>query len=258
MVPNVIWNMRYLRHLYMCGHKTLACLQFDTLEHLQTLSEVHVNSWKQNNSTKLVSLRKLGIRGNLSSDTRAFFKSLAALPQLQSLNLHAEDAEFPSLAQLASLHSLVKLHLSGRIPLFPMPEEFPPTLSQLTLEFSRLEQKSIDILAKLPRLETLRLKAQSYREADLTISVNGFAQLEFLEFNSLDSLQNFNVEGDAIPRLRNFRIANCKGLIMLPAGMKNVTSLHELEVEEMPKVFVDRLRGDDFHKVQHISSLTFI
>ncbi|KDP22480.1 hypothetical protein JCGZ_26311 [Jatropha curcas] len=256
IVPNVIRNMIYLRHLYMCGHE-LGYLQIDTLKHLQTLTEIHVEGWKHNKSRSLLSLRKLGIRGNLNLNTDDIFKSLAELSQLQSLNLRAEQSGFPSLAQLASLRCLSKLHLRGRIAQSPRIEEFPPSLSQLTLEHTRLKQESIETLEKLPELLVLRLKAQSYSKEKLAISGNGFPQLKFLEFNSLGSLEELNVEQGALPRLRSLRIIKCMGLKMLPEELKCLTTLQELHIEEMPKVFVERLRGGDLHKVQHISSIIF-
>ncbi|KAF5731034.1 putative disease resistance protein [Tripterygium wilfordii] len=258
IVPNVIWKMKNLRHLCMCGNKYGGCLQIDTLQNLQTLSEIHLDRWKQNNSSNLTSLRKLGLRGNFNTDTTAIFNSIVELIQLQSLYLRAEDAEFPPLTQLSSLRRLVKLHLRGEITHFPSLQEFPPNFSQLTLEHTSLSQGSIEILEKLPKLEVLRLKARSYNGETLAISANGFPQLEVLELDSLESLQEWSVEAGAMPRLIRLRIFNCKGLKMFPEEMKLLTALHELEIKEMPKVFVDRVRGGDFHKVQHIPAIIYI
>ncbi|KAH8513137.1 hypothetical protein H0E87_006434 [Populus deltoides] len=257
IIPDVICNMKNLRHLYMCGHSG-GHLRIDTLKHLQTLTEIDVSRWKQNNTADLVSLRKLGIRGNLCSDTIKIFDSISALLQLRSLYLRAEGAEFPLLVQLGSLRSLIKLHLRGGISQLPSQQDFPPNLSQLTLEHTQLEQESIVILEKLPKLSILRFKAESYSKEKLTISADGFPQLEFLEFNSLESLHEFNIEENAVPRLESFLIVNCKGLRMLPEEMRFVATLHKLVIEEMPKVFVDRLQGEDLHKVQHIPLIKFI
>jgi disease resistance protein RPM1 len=133
--------------------------------------------------------------------------------------------------------------LRGGISQLPSQQDFP----QLTLEHTQLEQESI-----------LRFKAESYSKEKLTISADGFPQLEFLEFNSLESLHEFNIEENAVPRLESFLIVNCKGLRMLPEEMRFVATLHKLVIEEMPKVFVDRLQGEDLHKVQHIPLIKFI
>ncbi|WCJ36412.1 Disease resistance protein (CC-NBS-LRR class) family [Euphorbia peplus] len=250
-VPNVISCMTSLRHLYMSGYRN-GYLHIDTLKNLQTVSSIHADGWMCNTrSANLICLRKLGIRGSLS--TRNIFGSLADLKQLQSLKLHAEGtAGFSKLDGLASLMLLSKLHLKGKISEFPTPQHFPPNLSQITLEYTCLEQDSISVLEKLPNLVVLRLKARSYSKEELGITANGFHQLELLELSSLVEVEQVNVEEGAMTRLRSFRIVNCKGLKMVPEELKSVTSLQELHIEEMPKVFIDRLRGHDFHKVQHI------
>ncbi|MBA0768944.1 hypothetical protein Gotri_017715 [Gossypium trilobum] len=258
IIPNVIWKLIKLRHLYMCGHKYGGPLRVDTLLHLQVLSEINVEKWMQNNPAKLTSLRKLGIRGNFSFKATEIFNSILALVQLQSLYLRAEDADFPPLTQLSALQNLIKLHIRGTVRKLPSSHEFPPNLSQLTLEHTHLKQDSVRVIENLPRLLILRLKAHSYDGQKMTISINGFPQLEFLEFHSLESLEELYLEEGAVLRLRSFRIINCVNLKMLPEGMKSLGALRELDIEEMPKAFVDRVRAEDFYKVQHVPSILFV
>ncbi|MBA0741032.1 hypothetical protein Gogos_014206 [Gossypium gossypioides] len=243
IIPNVIWKLIKLRHLYMCGHKYGGPLRVDTLLHLQVLSEINVEKWMQNNPAKLTSLRKLGIRGTFSFKATEIFNSILVLVQLQSLYLRAEGADFPPLTQLSALQNLIKLHIRGTVRKLPSSHEFPPNLTQLTLEHTHLKQDSVRVIENLPRLLILRLKAHSYDGQKMTISVNGFPQLEFLEFHSLESLEELNLEEGAVLRLRSFRIINCVNLKMLPEGMKSLGALRELDIEEMPKAFVDRVRG---------------
>lgn len=255
-IPNVIWKLTKLQNLYMCGHKYGVPLRIDTLHHLQTLSEINVEKWMQNNPTNLTSIRKLGIRGNLSLKATEIFNSIVALVQLQSLYLRTEDADFPLLTQLSALQNLVKLHMRGKIRQLPSSQEFPPNLSQLTLEHTHLKQASVGILEKLPRLLILRLKTRSY-DGEKTV-ISGFPLLEFLELHSLESLEELNIEEGAMPRLRSFRIINCGNLKMLPEGTSSLGALRELDIEEMPKSFVDRVQGEDFYKVQHVPSILFM
>ncbi|XVF11304.1 hypothetical protein REPUB_Repub08aG0015100 [Reevesia pubescens] len=257
-IPNVIWKLTKLRHLYMSGHKYGGPLRIDKLQHLQALSEINVEKWMQNNPTNLTSLRKLGIRGNFSLKANEIFNSIVALVQLQSLYLRTEDADFPSLSQLSALPNLVKLHMRGKIRQLSSSHEFPPNLSQLTLEHTHLKQASVGILENLPRLLILRLKARSYDGDKMAVSISGFPQLEFLEFHSLESLEELNLEEGAMLRLRSFRIINCGNLKMLPEGMRSLSALRELDIENMPKSFVDKVRGEDFYKVQHVPSILFV
>ncbi|OMO94806.1 Disease resistance protein [Corchorus capsularis] len=257
-IPNVIWKLKRLRHLYMCGHKYGGPLRIDTLQHLQAVSEINVQRWMQNDPANLTSLRKLGIRGNFSLNATQIFNSIMALVQLESLYLRTEEADFPSLTQLSALQNLVKLHMRGTIRQLPSPQQFPPNLCQLTLEHTHLQQESVGILEKLPRLLILRLKARSYDGEKMEISVSGFPQLEVLELVSLESLEELNLEEGGVLRLRSFRIIKCEKLKMLPEGMKTLTTLRELDIELMPKSFVDRIRGEDFYKVQHVPSILFV
>ncbi|XVE63835.1 hypothetical protein DITRI_Ditri07aG0052800 [Diplodiscus trichospermus] len=257
-IPNVVCKLTKLRHLYLCGHQYGGPLQIDTLQHLQVLSEINVHKWMQNNPRNLTSLIKLGIRGNFSLNANEIFNSIVALVQLQSLYMRTENADFPSLTQLAALGNLVKLHMRGTIRQVPSLQEFPPNLSQLTLEHTHLKQDSVGILEKLPRLLILRLKARSYDGEIMAISVGGFPELEFLELHSLESLKELNLEEGAMRSLRSFRIINCGNLKMLPEATKSLCCLRDLDIEQMPKSFVDRVRGEDFYKVKHVPSILFV
>ncbi|OMO52241.1 hypothetical protein COLO4_37320 [Corchorus olitorius] len=85
----------------------------------------------------------------------------------------------------------------------------------------------------------------------MAISVSGFPQLEVLELVSLESLEDLNLEEGAMLRLKNFRIIKCEKLKMLPEEMRSLTALRELDIEAMPRSFVNRIRGEDFYKVRH-------
>ncbi|XP_015877805.3 probable disease resistance RPP8-like protein 2 [Ziziphus jujuba] len=257
-LPNVLWKLKNLRHLYKNAYPFNDLLRIDTLRHLQTLSDLEVEDWKQANPAHLINLRKLGLRGSFSRDKNKIFNSLSKLMSLQSLFLHTQDCVFPSLSQLSFLGRVIKLHLRGGIAELPNPHEFPPNLTQLILHQSRLSNDPMEILKKLPYLFALRLKASSYSGRTLEVSADGFHQLEFLELEFLECLQELNVEENALPKLRSFQISNCRGLRMIPEEIKSVTTLKELEIKEMPIRFVDRLQGEDRYKVQHVPSITIL
>lgn len=259
-IPNVLWKLKNLRHLYKNALPFAYCnrLQIDTLRHLQTLSDLRVEDWKQTNADHLINLRKLGLRGSFGGDKAMIFNSLSKLLHLQSLFLQTEDLVFPSLSQLSSLRRVIKLHLRGGIRELPSSDEFPPNLTQLVLNQTRLSNDPMEILKKLPYLFVLRFKAYSYSGKTLKVSADGFHQLEFLELESLEILDDVNVEESALPKLKSFRICNCRGLRMMPEAIKSVTTLNEVEIKEMPDRFIDRLRGEDYYKVRHVPSITFL
>ena len=193
--------------------------------------------------------------GSIATNSGEIFNSLANLPNLHSLSLKSMDSLFPSLSALSHLRGVIKLHLSGEIRKLPNTHEFPPNLNQLILHQSHLENNPLEILEKLPYLFVLRLKHSSYRGKKLKFSANGFPQLEYLELEYLDFLEELEVEESAMPKLRSLQITYCKKLRMLPEEIKSITTLQELVFEGMPRRFIDRLQGEDHHKVQHVSSI---
>ncbi|KAB2596506.1 disease resistance protein RPP8-like [Pyrus ussuriensis x Pyrus communis] len=255
MVPDVLWKMKSLRHLYMYLHAFTGKLRIDTLQHLQTLAGINVDSLRGINSANLISLRKLSLTGSFITNRAEIFGSLANLLNLHSLSLESIDNFFPSLSALSCLRCVIKLHLSGGIRKLPNTHEFPPNLNQLILHQSRLENNPLEILEKLPYLFVLRLKHSSYRGKKLKFSANGFPQLEYLELEFLDSLEELEVEESAMPKLRSLQITYCQKLRMLPEEIKSLTTLQELVFEGMPRRFIDRLQGEDHHKVQHVPSI---
>ncbi|KAM1471294.1 hypothetical protein FF1_041702 [Malus domestica] len=254
-VPDVLWKMKSLRHLYMYVCPFAGKWRIDTLQHLQTLAGINIDSLRGINSANLISLRKLRLAGSFATNRAEIFYSLANLLNLHSLSLKSMDSLFPSLSALSSLRHVIKLHLSGGISKLPNPHEFPPNLNQLILHQSRLENNPLEILEKLPYLFVLRLKHSSYRGKKLKFSANGFPQLEYLELEFLDSLEELEVEESAMPKLRSLQITYCQKLRMLPEEIKSLTTLQELVFEGMPRRFIDRLQGEDRHKVQHVPSI---
>ncbi|XP_068330013.1 disease resistance protein RPP8-like [Pyrus communis] len=253
--PDVLWKMKSLRHLYMYVHPLVGKWRIDTLQHLQTLVGINVDSLRGINSANLISLRKLRLTGSFATNRAEIFDSLVNLLNLHSLSLKSMDYLFPSLSALSSLRHVIKLHLSGGISKLPNPHEFPPNLNQLILHQSRLENNPLEILEKLPYLFVLRLKHSSYHGKKLKFSANGFPQLEYLELEFLDSLEELEVEESAMPKLRSLQITDCQQLRMLPEEIKCITTLQELVFEGMPRRFIDRLQGEDHHKVQHVPSI---
>lgn len=63
-----------------------------------------------------------------------------------------------------------------------------------------------------------------------------------------------------MPSLCRLEITDCNKLEMVPDGLKFVSTLQELEIRWMPRAFKHRLEegGEDFYKVQHVPSITFL
>ncbi|KAK3220687.1 hypothetical protein Dsin_014657 [Dipteronia sinensis] len=257
-IPNIICKMRDLRHLYMNSSDFTGKLRIDTLKNLQTLTLIHINNLELKNIGKLLNLRKLGVELDVDSNVKRFFKSIARLEQLESLQLLNVIGVFPSLLGLSRLHRLTKLCLDGQIRMLPLAQEFPPNISQLTLRNSFLGMMDpMSVLKQLPKLSILKMKTQSYQGYQMAIPAGGFPQLKFLELERFSLLQKLTIEDGAMPRIRHFRLSLCPYLLELPVGIVSATTLQELEICSMQSEFVNRLRGEDSYKVKHIPSVTF-
>ncbi|KAJ9704352.1 hypothetical protein PVL29_002762 [Vitis rotundifolia] len=212
-VPVLIQKMENLRHLSLFYYTTDSkpLLQIDTLRNLQTLSGIYFSDWQQNDTSDFTSLRKLKI--NVDDATGAeFSNSIATLANLRSLYLEAVGPDFiiPCFVMNSWLH-LSKLQMKGFIPMLPKAHEFPPSLTQLTLEHAELGHDHMEILEKLPKLLIFRLRnGAKYLEKEMQVSADGFPQLKILQLSGLrraPSLLNINKGG--MPKLTHLQIFEC-------------------------------------------------
>ncbi|RVW93370.1 putative disease resistance protein [Vitis vinifera] len=111
-----------------------------------------------------------------------FSNSIAKLENLRSLYLKASHFSGVPSFDMSSLLHLSKLHMERSIGQL---HEFPPNLTQLTLEDTELDYDPMVILEKLPKLLTLRLRMWSYRGWEMQVSADGFPQLKILQLSDL-------------------------------------------------------------------------
>ncbi|RWR84273.1 Disease resistance protein [Cinnamomum micranthum f. kanehirae] len=199
-LPNEIWNLEQLRHLSCYGFRTDEHPKLKKLRNLQTL-KLSAGSWIGDGLGKLSNLRKLGIRGNLSSHRMALSHSIDKLSNLQSLKLH-DGHSIPPFESFSLHLGLYKMHLDGRIQRLPI---LPPNLTELTLQNSLLRPDAISTLEKLPCLEILRLLHKSYDGKRMICSQGGFPCLEFLTLSELP-LECLNVKEGAMRSLKTVEL----------------------------------------------------
>ncbi|KAF8406549.1 hypothetical protein HHK36_008637 [Tetracentron sinense] len=271
-MPNVIWKMEQLRHLYLSGTIGSKDLRLDTLRNLLTLSEINGGNWIEKDLKVMTNLRKLGlnyierpehVEGVLRSP---IFRS----DQLYSLYMHFStfswpiDKESSNLEPLSHCQRLSKLRLDGTIEKLVQEDfQFPPNITKLTFSYSYFKHDPMAMLHNLPSLRVVRLYRDPYIGKEMICSAQGFPKLEFLELWDLPELEEWRVEEGSMPSLRQLKIMDCKKLRMLPQGLRFVTTLKELQISSMPEEFCDRLRaidglgrqGEDFYKVQHIPNI---
>ena len=130
----------------------------------------------------------------------------------------------------------------------------------------------METLEKLPNLKILCFRhamektskntsvgRASFNGKNMVCSERGFPLLQSLLLSKLYYLEEWRVEEGAMPSLCCLEIECCRGLKMIPNGLKFITTVLELEIKRMPKSFKDRLNegGPNFDKVKHVPSLVF-
>ncbi|EOY17928.1 Disease resistance protein RPP8 isoform 2 [Theobroma cacao] len=279
-IPNVLSKLQRLRHLVLTGNwKNLQnnwpeiqrCCQVNSLKNIETLKYVRIENLTENNALlKLTNIRSLGIQFGRSEDVEAILKSPSfGLHRLRSLRMELEGSiPFPELEQLSQCHHLSKLLLDGQIQedtnsSHHVLEFLPTNICKLTLWSSCINEDPMPVLEKLPHLRILIFQSSSYTGTKMSCSVNGFPQLDSLEIYG-SNLAEWQIEEGAMPCLRSLYLATVPGLKMVPEGLRYITTLQELYLQDMNRSLGERIRvrdgreGEDFYKVRHVLSIQII
>ncbi|KAL4351192.1 hypothetical protein GQ457_06G024030 [Hibiscus cannabinus] len=241
-VPNVIWRMEQLRHLYLpqeCNLKTKLKLKLSTMRHLQTLVNFNSKSCFVEDLINMTNLRKLKIRGPF---------------KIEGFNEEEPDKNRP-IIESRYLHSLSINNYDEGID----PRHLNHLLSSCLSLWCKLEEDPMPTLERLPNLRILKLYDEAFRANQIFSSAQGFPKLECLELKELYSLEEWNVDEGAMPCLQRLEIGSCRELKMVPDGLRFIATLQELKIESMPEMFKDKVEegGEDFYKVQHVPSIIF-
>ncbi|KAJ4954541.1 hypothetical protein NE237_011324 [Protea cynaroides] len=171
---------------------------------------------------------------------------------LQCLSLHyfllpniSDDYDW---SPFSCCHSLLKLQLTvRRLKKLPKLEEFPPNLRKLVLVIYQFKEDPFPTLEMLPYLESLTLGPclygyEGYAITKYYISALGFGRLQYLR--ELESLEELELEEEALPSVVHLQINGCIKLRILPEELRFITSLKKLKVIDMPEKFNERFREE--------------
>lgn len=116
------------------------------------------------------------------------------------------------------------------------------------------------ILEKLLHLKWVELSCNAFSGRKMVCSKGGFPQLRALKLDEQEELEEWIVEEGSMSCLHSLSVISCKMLKEIPGGLKYITSLKELNIKSMKKVWKDKLSegGEDYYKVQHIPRIQFI
>ncbi|EOY13108.1 CC-NBS-LRR class disease resistance protein, putative [Theobroma cacao] len=267
-VPNVIWKLEQLRHLYLpkeCNRKTK--LKLHTLAKLQTLVNFNTQNCFVGDLSNMLNLRKLEIFGpfNIEDFKEDLDKKLPIIQskRIRSLFIHSRGEGIDPLHVaflLSSCSTICELVLSEEIGMLPEHHHFSSNIAYIHLCGCHLAEDPMPTLEKLPNLRILILDSQAFSGKKMVCSAECFPKLDSLSLHELENLEEWKVDEGAMPALCHLDIVNCRKLKMLPAGLRFITTLQQLKIDRMPKAFKDKLveGGEDFYKVQHVPSIIFL
>ncbi|TYH46732.1 hypothetical protein ES332_D11G358900v1 [Gossypium tomentosum] len=267
-VPNVIWRMEELRHLYLgFDFESSSKLKLGTLRKLLTLVNFNTKNCYLKDLINMTNLRELEIFGPFNIENFNEKELGENPPIIGSKYLHSlsiitpgdESIDPKHLAQLLSnCTSICKLSIGIRISELPEYHYFSSHLAYIQLSRCKLEKDPMPTLEKLPNLRILEFEI-SFVGKEMFCSAPGFPKLETLILAEHFALEEWKVDEGAMPSIQRLEITDCPGLNMLPEGLRFITTLKELKIESMPKAFKDRLEegGEDFYKVKHVPSIIF-
>ncbi|XP_057802126.1 disease resistance RPP8-like protein 3 [Salvia miltiorrhiza] len=229
-LPDIIWKMGSLRHLYMSDVICREPLKIDTLENLETLSYISFDNWMYEASglDKMTRLYKLGIEEiDEYSDVSKLFASLAKLKKLDHLILRGyRFRSMPCLDDLGILRYLNTLKLDGLLA--SLPNYLPPYIQSLTLVNSCLDEDPMPQLGKLQMLYYLKLR-NAYTGQQMVILHNGFPTLKVLCIEELWNLRNVRGKGK-IRLLNKLQIHDCPHVDALSKVIESIIYIKELKM----------------------------
>ncbi|XP_030517297.2 disease resistance protein RPM1-like [Rhodamnia argentea] len=275
-LPVEILKLQKLKHLlvyryenisYLCykyGFKALT--EIGALQSLQKLCHIEADDERSHiimrELGKLTQLSRLSILKLRKEDGRALCSSITKLTNLRAISVASiEDNEILDLQHLTSPPQLLqRIYLKGRLKMLPNWLATLHSLVKLHLRWSRLKDDPLVSLQSLPNLVHLEL-LQVYEGKTLCFKAKGFRKLRILGLDNFDELRSVEVEEGAMPCLEKLIIQRCKLLEKLPSGIEYLTKLKVLEFFDMPdelvKKFVQDEHDMDYQKVAHIPEVYY-
>ncbi|KAH9751218.1 Disease resistance protein RPM1 [Citrus sinensis] len=222
--PEDIWMMQKLMQLNF-GSITLPAPPTNyssSLKNLIFISALHPISCTPDILGRLPNIQTLRISGDLSYDQSRVSKSLCELQKLEWLKLVNESK--PSRMVLSEY-------------------QFPPSLTHLSLSNTELKEDPMPTLEKLPYLQVLKLKQNSYLGRKLAcVGSGGFPELKVLHLKSMYWLDEWTMGAGAIPKLESLIVDPCAYLRKLPEELWCIQSLRKLDLHWPQTELRQRLR----------------
>ncbi|XP_058193676.1 disease resistance protein RPM1-like isoform X2 [Rhododendron vialii] len=278
-LPDEILELQHLRHLlvyrydvhcYYPFHGTIgfkAPAGIGSLLYLQKLCAIEANRGSNSGIVlrevgKLAQLRRLVIVKLQKEDGMVLCSSLERLDNLRTLEVIAkEEDEIIDLDSLTLPPQLLRtLYLRGRLEKIPHWIPSLHNLKILQLGWSKLKDVDpLQSLQYLPNLLHLGVLVTAYEGDGLFFKAGGFQKLKELCLVRLGGLKWVRVESSSMPLLQKFILQDCKLMMELPSGVEHMANLKDLELYDMSKTLISRLKrdlqGGDYWKIAHVPNV---
>ncbi|MBA0561660.1 hypothetical protein Golob_018464 [Gossypium lobatum] len=188
-VPNVIWRMEKLIHLYLpskCKSKTK--LKLGTLKNLQTLVNFNTKNCYLKDLINMTNIRELEIQGHFNIEdfyTEELGRNPAIVQSkyLHSLSIINDEGRIDPrhlTHLLSSCNSISRLSLDVKIRRLPKYHYLSSNLAYIKLRKCKLEEDTIPTLEKLPYLRMLEFHEEAFIGKEMLCCGQAFAKLESL------------------------------------------------------------------------------
>ncbi|XP_009802868.1 putative late blight resistance protein homolog R1A-3 [Nicotiana tabacum] len=153
------------------------------------------------------------------------------------MGLGKNENGFPVLDSLHRLETL-KVHFFNSPKIGPSRLNFPLNLKKLTLCKFYLPPAEISIIAKLVKLEILKLQQVVFEREEWEVADEEFPKLKLLKLENL-KLSQWRASDEAFQNLRRLVVTRCLKLEAIPLCFADLCSLERIEVKSCNQSVAD-------------------
>ncbi|EYU18283.1 hypothetical protein MIMGU_mgv1a001017mg [Erythranthe guttata] len=250
-IPNVLWKISSLRHLYFplaFRVDTNDKLKLNTLKKLQVLENFNASLCDTNDLLQLENLQILSgvVEGN--TDLKNIIGCMDSSKFLRHSSLDVKKFDSYSkerlaiVAELLECNGLHNLDFEGYLGVMPPHRNIGSNITSVVFIGSEFGEDPMPVFAKFPNLRSLVLCKDAFVGKKMVCSEpNHFLRLESLKLATLQYLEEWEVDEAAMPRLVVITIERCNKLEAIPSGLSEISTLERFMIGSMPKEFQEKV-----------------
>ncbi|PHT28383.1 hypothetical protein CQW23_32008 [Capsicum baccatum] len=156
---------------------------------------------------------------------------ILGIQNVKKLGIRQDVTDYGCYRDSGPLNNLIHLHQLETLSFTRCYcETFPATLKKLKLERTYISWLYLDIIAKLPNLEVLKLMGGACRGKEWYPNVRGFTQLKLLLIE-YSFLRYWKATNDNFPALERLVLKECSYLKEIPIEFAEIHSLQLIELK---------------------------